>query len=486
MRRCFFTDKYSVMKTKLIALLLVGTNTVAAQEVVTVDFETKNIATPTKHQLRTADWVKLKIIHLPTSIYKVSIDKADTVIKVGPAPALFSVLSFGDGFNSLLAGLAGSSVRAFSKMDQYKALEPGTITLETSKYFSLDRVSIDGSMQALERVTSSGDKKATMKLITDMRSTVFNFHYKFRDDVIKALDKLAYRVSLSTINAVDFKSDAEAIISKRLGYDKELESSYQTYYNEILPQYDDVVENIGLRAGDSMLTAYKKGFVAYLDKFDTTFNEALIAKVYNNLNSPGAPDFFVSLPYRLKGDITKLKLDVNGIDAAKTPQSYNTTIELERYPNRLWAFTTGVFVSGLRSNDFAMVTNLKENAANPGKLDTVNYSIIEEQNNKVSVGITALMNVGGYFGNSEVGGFASFGPGLSLEKTPQFRLLLGGGLLFGRNNKISISGGMIFGPVKRLSGNYNLTNTYSPAPIDITRDKFDKSWYAALAYSLFN
>jgi hypothetical protein len=203
-----------------------------------------------------------------------------------------------------------------------------------------------------------------------------------------------------------------------------------------LRNYDLVRSCAALKAGDSMLAVYKHNFDLFLNKFDTTFNEVLIAKVYKKLTAPLPVNEFISLPYLLNGDITKLVIDITGLDATKTPQSYSTTVEINRYPNRLWAFTTGVFVSGLKNDEFSILTHVQPNAGNPAKLDTLNYSIITENNNGVSTGIDALMHFGGYFkDNSEVGGFFTFGPGLTLEKNPQVRLMLGAGLLFGRNNK---------------------------------------------------
>ena len=478
------------MKKLLIGLFCTISITAFAQTKVEIDFKKKElILMPSKNELRKNQTVQVKITNIPTTSYKVSINKTDSVVSVGTPPSLFSVLTFGDGFNSLLAGLTGYSIRNAGVVVSTLPAGGGGIT----KNFKI--MAYDGGLEEfnaelpvdfLTQLDCSVSAAPIMPKMKSMRKIVFDFHFKFRDQVIKEVDKLIYEYNLGTALPLTFKSNAENLIQKRLQFEKEIESEFQTYYDDILPSYDIVTKCIPLATSDSMLAAYKIGFSQFLNKFDTTFNESLIAKVFKQLSAPAPPTEFISLPYSIKGDITKLVIDIAGIDATKTPQSYNTTIELEKHPNRLWAFTTGVFASGLKNDEFAILTNVKPNVTNPAKIDTLNYSIIEEKNNGISAGINALMHFGGYFGNSsEVGGFITFGPGLTLEKSPQVRVMFGAGLLFGRNNKLALSLGWIGGPVKRLSGNYDLQNTYNPAPTDITRDQFKGSGFASLGYALF-
>lgn len=465
------------MKILLLLLICTITTNALAQETVIINFKTKEVTLPTKKSLRKNPFVKLKFENLPSSNYIVSINKTDSVVNPGVPPGLFSVFSFGDGFNSLLAGLTSYSV-------------PTVPSLSQTEIHSLIKEHQNG-FQMMEDVTATPLSKAVSlsHLMKNMRKDIFDFHYSFRDSVIKKADNLLYTVGMGELtDAGEFRDRAEKIISTRLRKDKELETKYVTYYNEILElgNYELVRSLAGLAAGDSMLTVYKRNFDLFLNQFDTTFNEALIIKYYRQLSAPPPANEYLSFPYKLNGDISRFAIDITGIDATKTPQSYSTIIELNRYPNRLWAFTTGVFVSGLKNDEFAIHTHTQTNAGNPSTSDSLNYSIHREKNTGVSAGINALIHLGSYFHeNSETGGFVAFGPGLTLEKNPQVRVLLGGGLVFGRNNKLAFTFGWAGGPVKRLSGNYNTEDRYHPAPTDITRDSFKGSWYASLGYGLF-
>ncbi|WP_439505526.1 hypothetical protein [Sediminibacterium sp.] len=478
------------MKNIFFSLILLCSFSLGAfsQTTVKIDFKTKTIEYPTKVQLQEAKDVQIKVINIPTNLYKVNINKTDSFVNIGTPPALFNVFNFGDGFNSLLGNLTGYSVR---NLNEFVSSSTQTEGLSTNlKKMMLEYKVEEGKAKKITDLISQNDCDKSVPLImpfmTEMRIKLFDFHFKFRDQVIKNADKLVYENNLNPLTAIKFREGAEAIIQRRLEFEKEIESYFLNYYDSILPKYDIVNKCIPLATSDSMLSAYKVGFAHFLNKFDTTFNEVFIAREYKKLNATPPATEFISLPFEVKSDITKFAIDITGIDANKTPQSYNTTFELKKHPNRIWAFTTGVFVSGLKNDEFSILTRVQPNGINPIKLDTLNYSILQENNSGVSAGINALMHFGGYFSNtSDFGGFISFGPGLTLEKNPQVRVMIGAGLLFGRTNKLALTFGRIGGPVKRLSSNYNTTDKYNPAPTDITRDRFRGSWFLSLGYGLF-
>lgn len=473
---------------RILLLLLIACPGLCYAQNIKIDFAKKTIEIPSRDKLQNQREVQIIVENIPTSAYKVSINKTDSFITTGTPPPLFGVLSFGDGFNSLLAGLSSHSIRNAGVIVSSKDKKAGGV--EGYKIYGLDGGNNDATAALindfLSQVACDTIVRDIMPVIKSMRKKVFEFHYKFRDNIIKKTDQLIYEVNLGIIQAANFKSGAEAIIRDRLSYEKELESEYNTYYDIILPVYNSVSKCIPLATADSMLTSYKQSFFQFLNKYDTTFNEVLIVKVYKQLNAPAPVTGFTSLPYRLKSDVTKFSIDISGVDPSKTPQSYNTVVELERHPNKIWSFTSGVFVSNLTNHDFSILTNVQPNAQNPLKNDTLNYSIIKEENNKISAGINALMHLGGYFGEqNEIGAYLAFGPGLTLEKTPQVRVFVGAGLMFGRTNKLALSFGWNGGFVKRLSSNYNLNQRYNPTPNDIVRDQFKGGGFISLGYSIF-
>lgn len=478
------------MKHFLFLLLITSSGICYAQKTIEIDFATKAVKTPKTNELKALKEVQIVVKNLPTKAYKVSINKTDSFISTGTPPPLFNVLSFGDGFNSLLAGLSGYTIRTAGTLitdnKEVKKKSGSNIQGFLRQDDDKETDKTDSVYDILLQYACINSLKKSMPVIKNMRRSVFDFHYSFRDKIIRKTDSLIYRYNLGTINAEDFKAEADLIIRSRLDQEKFLETEFNKYYDTILPEYTSVTKCIPLAAADSMLTSYKKSFSLFLNKYDTTFNEVLIAKVYKQLKAPAPETVFTSLPYLLKSDLTKFSIEITGIDPAKNPQPYNTTVELEKHPNRLWSFTSGVFVSGLVNHDFSIRTNVQPNAQNPLKYDTLNYSILKEENNNISAGINALMHIGGYIGEqNEVGAYLAFGPGLTLEKTPQVRVFIGAGLMFGRTNKLALSFGWSGGLVKRLTTNYNLSDNYNPAPADITRDRFKGGGFISLGYSIF-
>lgn len=474
----------------LIALILSAHfSTVSAQktpEQIAIDFQSKSITLPPKENLRKNKDIQIKVKNLPTNTYKVSINKNDSIFNVGNPPPLFSALNFGSSFNSLLSSLAPNSVQ--SVVSVKKSVTPPTGT-ETFMFNDETKLISPKTKTLIVDPCYSSEALPLFNHIKKARLDIFNFHYSFRDEVVKMADELLYEVSAGSLtDAAKFQTRAQAIVSKKLDKDKELESIFVKYYDEtlIINNYEVLANCAALKTADSMLSAYKRNFNLFLSNFDSLFNTKLIANTYKQLNTPKPPNEFLSLPFHAKSDITKFTIDITGIDPTKPIQNYNTTIELEKYPNRMWAFTTGIFASGLSNDNYSILTNTQQNASNINKLDTTGYTIISEGSQKVSAGINALLHVGSYFNSSsEVGAFLAFGPGLTFEKNPQLRIMGGAGLVFGRTNKVALTFGWTGGPVKRLASSYNTTNVYNPAPQEITRDLFKGSWFASIGYSLF-
>ncbi|MGJ7030025.1 hypothetical protein [Niabella hirudinis] len=477
------------MRKKYLLLLFIFSSAIFVRkalaqspQIIKIDFNKKTVDPPTKDQLRKAEKVQIQIVNLPVNAYTISINKKDSMISAGATPEMFSILNYGSSFAGLLGGLSGSLVRTVDE----KIIREQAALSALMQIFAHQGIPNDDQIQMLLELKQREDKtpenrdKKIGKTIEKMRDSLFNFHFKFRDNVIKRADRLLYLVDTGGIDQKNFEVEAQAIIAKRLALEKDLEIQYLHYYNTVLPQYAKIRSDIGLSSGDSMLTAYKKNFSQFLAQFDSSFNESLIAKIYNQLAPKPATTDFLSLPYLLKTDISKFEIDITGKDPAKALQNYSTVIELNKRPNLLWSFTTGLYLSGLRSTNYSIYTNVTD------KGDTTGYNIREEKNNNMGVGLAALLHYGYYFSEaSNLGVFASFGPGLSFENTPRPRILIGAGLMIGKNNKLAISGGWIGGSVKEISASYNLKANYNPAPKDLLADKFKGSWYFSLGYSLW-
>lgn len=455
---------------------------------ITIDFKDKTVKMPDSKTLHKTKAVYFQIDNISTGVYKISINKKDSVISVGTPPALFGVLSFGDGFNSILSGLTAYNVHNMESMvstviTNQQSRAPASVLFDK----------LLGTEEIEKEEDECGEENALdLKMDQDaMRKFVMDFHFQFRDEVIKPADRLNASISIQSDAAPDsarFRNSTEDIINRRLALEIDLEQRFNEYYNNILfnTKYKLIVNCGYLRAADSMLTTYKKGFHSFLNFFDSSFNEAKMVVVYKEITKPKPAQFIKTFPYMLHGDMTTIDIEVAGIDANKTPQNYATSIQLEKYPNKLWAFSTGVYAGGLYNRNYSILTNTSVNSTNPNKTDTLNYSILENApDNKMEVGINALLHYGKYLKSGDIGVAISFGPGLSLEKNPGPRIMLGGSVVIGRTNKLMLSGGWVGGIVTELSSAYNIGGKYNPVPGDITTDKFRGDWFISLGYAIF-
>ncbi len=455
---------------------------------VNIDFKNKSITMPGAKTMKKTKSVYFIIDSIATGTYKISINKKDSIISVGNPPALFGLLSFADGFNTLLSGLTAYNVPNLEKMvSTVTSSQPsrGIASESFNKSFSQ------------KKVTKQVDECAQMDAIDikilqdDMRKYLMDFHFSFRDQVIKTASRLNASVAIQPDPVNDsarFRLATFNIIDDRLQLEQDLEAHFNDYYNNILSskKYKLVINCGYLRAADSMLTSYKKGFNAFLNVFDSAFNEAKMVALYKEITKPKPPAFIRTFPYLLTADITNLDIEVIGIDPSKTPQNYAASIQINKYPDRLWGFSTGVYVGGLFNRNYSILTNTAPNNTVPGKVDTLNYSIVENTpDNKMEAGINALMHIGTYFKESNWGIAFTFGPALSLEKNPKPRIILGLSAVSGRTNKLMFSTGWMGGSITSLTSAYNTTDTYNPAPTNITTDRFKGQWFFSSGYGIF-
>lgn len=124
------------MRFLLLCLTYIISTTVYGQTdkvVLNLNFKTKEI-TPhvTQKEINKADYVQLKITNIPMSTYKVTINKTDSVISAGNAPALFSALTFGNGYTSLLANLSDYGVKIVGNIISGKGSDSSTLAVASN------------------------------------------------------------------------------------------------------------------------------------------------------------------------------------------------------------------------------------------------------------------------------------------------------------------------------------------------------------------
>jgi len=154
-------------------------------------------------------------------------------------------------------------------------------------------------------------------------------------------------------------------------------------------------------------------------------------------------------------------------------------------------FSFGVFASGLVDHNFttAPVNDTVHVAGQPDKVE-VKGKVIREKSDSYNFGLGVLSH---YYTRSD---WCLLGPrfnvsltgGLLVDTDKRTKYLIGGSLLLGSEQRAVISGGFIFGKVKRLAEgleeNVSLLNTTTGQVTQVpTREITQRSWFVALTYN---
>jgi hypothetical protein len=164
-------------------------------------------------------------------------------------------------------------------------------------------------------------------------------------------------------------------------------------------------------------------------------------------------------------------------------------------------YSTGVFLTGLRDQSFifkdtSLSYSHKVNDSITQSRDTSGSFLRQQNSGKINVGFGVLAHF-----YPRISGNYNIGLTTGFMTTPSLDLnvLLGGSVmfqsLFGTNHRISLSGGMVWGKVKRLSTEYfegfrrvDETNTAKPVFFARTGDPtvsvWQRSWFFGITYNL--
>lgn len=169
---------------------------------------------------------------------------------------------------------------------------------------------------------------------------------------------------------------------------------------------------------------------------------------------------YTSLPFQLKGDFTDLSIQIVPRTKEFGLDEYHTQIRLPKVSKWYYGVGTSLYSSNLSDDQYSVQTTTIDST-------TSRFRVINEEQSGWEAGISTLFHVGGTIKSSNVGMHLSLGPSISLTKPLKPRLMAGGGLSFGKSNKLIFNGFIISGLVNRLSNSYKEGKTVIVDPADI-------------------
>ena len=155
-------------------------------------------------------------------------------------------------------------------------------------------------------------------------------------------------------------------------------------------------------------------------------------------------------------------------------QSYSTQIIFPLVPQRYNVTGISYYCSGLTDEEYSIE-----------KPTDTSYRYSFRSGTEGEGGLAASYRAGIKLTKCPWLGFhASIGAGMSISKKIRPRILLGGGLSFGKKHMLAVDCGFIFGYVDRKNSTLDFTKTYSekqrPEPIIVSQ--LERSCYLSVGY----
>ncbi|RYY34145.1 MAG: hypothetical protein EOP46_14380 [Sphingobacteriaceae bacterium] len=236
--------------------------------------------------------------------------------------------------------------------------------------------------------------------------------------------------------ALKYLSEIDKTIKKLNRYDL----SGQTELSETLTEIKGKLTATDYR--EDIEALYKKQLVLSLDKFK-----------------------FISDEYELIGDETIAKLYVKPIDKSdeeecKGTKTDSVTVKFPVVKKFRVTFSTGFFISNLTDKRYAFKDVTAENS--DLHYDTVTYKrVVDEKNDKVSIGITALTHFTYKLDKfNEIG--IHIGAGAPIQENFKINYLAGFTYFFGYKQRIGVNFGVAGGFIDVLSNTVDFNRKYPP------------------------
>jgi hypothetical protein len=436
------------------------------------DFVTKTISNPTElSKIKNGDYVSIEICNFNPYLYQAQIAFTDSAIPVNTVPTLFSSFFNTTDLTTLVANLSSTALKIFPGAPPPAAAGPAPRTRRDS-ISTMAHIIQTHKVTVIRRQTEIGDLIQKIQVFTFDQNikllVVKKWHLKASDITdFTNNDQTTYYTSV-----IGFFNDRNTIRGNILTDIGSYESS-ALFYGKYIK------EDPTLRAADSLTRISNRELMQSIGSFDTTFTfskfESILAQLIN-LNKENFK--YTSLPTQITSDIKKIDLSILPWNTSSNLSSYKASWQFPAIQKSYFSFSTDFYFSGLHNENYFAEQHINA----PG--DT-SYSISRENTGKVEMGITAFLHYGWYFKNKSNTSFHfTFGPGLSIQKNPQPRLLAGIGAGIGRKNKILISTGLIVGEVQRLRNYYQTNPTVKFSPTDLTTNVLRTNIFISVGYSI--
>jgi len=205
-------------------------------------------------------------------------------------------------------------------------------------------------------------------------------------------------------------------------------------------------------------------------------------QIQNLYNALEISSFEQTIDREIKKDKMSIKFDFERSDFSQQIGGKSTSETLIR-EREIKVYATG----GLKINtSIALTLNNFGNNSNDFFVDTETNMVGADKNDYFVPSLATMINFYPYTSkNVNVGG--SFGLSIPITgDTSGISFLLGPTLFLGSENRLSFSGGVAYGSVKRLKNNLQVGDVYTGDTNKLTKNIYDFGYYFGISFSLFD
>jgi len=435
-------------------------------KIIKLNFKTKRF-TNTMNELeglKQGDFYQLQIDSINMNLYKVVLDKKDTIIASKVTFPIFDLANLG-GVGELLDKIKIDISNLDGKRNTAENVK-NRIDREKSNLLSKDSV-ISKEKNRIDRLSLLIQKKILSYFVLNNDSS----YYRLLSNNLILNDLL-----LETGNVR--KSIAE------------LEEAIRTQRAEYLAYVsDDKVKKIinddknkDLKEDDKILQEAFTKTISNVDKLNESVSAEKVVSwlkelVFKENNSSFS---YTSLPQQLLGNQVKLNIQIIPTKEESDLPRYQTDIQ---FPQKR-QFYVGAGMSFYYAWFKNEVYSTKATVINDS---TTNYQIVDEKNEKGELGLATLIHFGWrpFYTYRRLDVLAVnlvTGPALSLTNPVKPRIAIGGGLAFGRKNMLTLNMLYMGGYVDSKSNIFDTEINYSIKPEKITVSKLQGSFAVSMGY----
>lgn len=421
-------------------------------DTIKIDFKTKTIHIPDDSSLKKADFLQVEISNINLNLYNVTINAKDTTLSKPQQTPSFASFALGD-----LSGLV-SAIGDFATMVRLDGEPPMKNLIAIP----------DGLNTAIEKISEHKSKyNEIANKADDFKLNVYSERLKYYD-LDQTKSGIKYEDELK--KAQEIRSEMFNLVRKIAESEKEYLQYYTDNRDTISKKYAEVDKQI--KEGYKALSTAVSAEAASISAEKTM--ELLESLVFldNNLSTT-----YTSLPFQYNGEQTLIEVSIQPKEAKFNLQSYQTKLAI---PAKIKFYTVvgmSFFASSLYDEAYSTVET-------PVCDTTSVFTFVDEENGSAEIGLATMLRYGAKINKANnIGCHFSFGAGVSLSRKVKPRVLLGGGISFGKKHMVAVDAGLTVGYVDRLSNAIDLNKGYPQVPETITVARLKAGGFLSIGYA---